>query len=140
MSHGSDHLRRAQGWCTPLSHMQGIPMTNTNISTGARISDAAGHALDATTAALNTGRQVATEAAGRIGEIAREVSGSAADLARRGAVSDASLAAQRRLGDYARATKGYVARDPWTAALVATAIGVAVGVLAMSVLRQRDRN
>lgn len=117
-------------------------MTNTtHTPTGARVSAAAGQAADATAHALDSGRQFASEAANLIGEAGRDIGGSAADLARRGAasVTDATLGAQRQLGEYARATKGYVARDPWTAALVAAAIGAAVGVLAMSVLhRPRD--
>ncbi len=119
-------------------------MTNpTHTPTGARVSAAAGEALDAATQALDSGRQFAKEAASRIGEATRDAGGSAVDIARRGAesVSDATRDARRQLGEYARATKGYVARDPWTAALVAAAIGAAVGVLAMSVLRRpRDGN
>ncbi|MEJ8836713.1 hypothetical protein [Ramlibacter sp. AN1133] len=103
-------------------------MNTTRTSVGARVSDAADEA-----------RHFATDAAGRIGETARELRDDAADLARTGVetVSDATAAAQRQLGNYARATRRHVAREPMKSALIAAAIGAAATALVLAIFRNR---
>lgn len=116
-------------------------MTNpTRSSVGTRLSDAAEEAREATTHALDSSRQFATEAVGKIGEAARDLRDSAADLARSGAesVTDATVAAQRRLGHYATEGRRYVAREPLKSALVAAAIGALAAALVMAWRRSHD--
>jgi ElaB/YqjD/DUF883 family membrane-anchored ribosome-binding protein len=112
---------------------------STGTSVGARVSVAAGDALDATTHALDSSKQFASEAASRIGETARDLRDGAADLARTSAdsVSDATSAARRQLGGYANATRRYVADEPLKSALISAAVGAAAAMLLMAVLRQR---
>jgi ElaB/YqjD/DUF883 family membrane-anchored ribosome-binding protein len=112
-------------------------------SVGARVSDAAGDALDATTHAIDSGKQFASDTADKIGETARDLRDTAADLARTGAdsVSDAAGAAQRQLGRYAGATRRYVADEPLKSALVSAAIGAVAAMLVMAISRsRRDRD
>ncbi len=112
-------------------------------SAGARVSDAAGNALEAATQVLESGRQYAAEAAGRIGETSRELGDSAGDLLRAGArsVGDARVGAQRKFGNYAQAGRRYVEREPLNSALIAAAIGAAMAALVMAISsgrRHRD--
>ena len=117
-------------------------MTNTpRPSLAAQGSDAVGAALAATTQALDSGKQFATEAAGRIGETARGVRESAADFTRTSAESlgQAAGAARHKLGDYASAARRYVGEEPVKAALIGAAVGVAAAMLVMMVTgRMRD--
>jgi ElaB/YqjD/DUF883 family membrane-anchored ribosome-binding protein len=118
-------------------------MTNsTRSSIGAQVSDAAGAAFDATFQALDSGKQFATDAAGRIGDTARDLRASAADLTRTGAqsVSSAAGAAQRKLGHYANSTRRYIGDEPLMAALISAAVGAAAAMLLMAFMgRRRDR-
>ena len=116
-------------------------MTNpTRTSVGTRISDAAGEAREATAHALDSSRQFATEAVGKIGETARDLRDGAADLARSGAesVTDATVAAQRRLGHYATEGRRYVEREPLKAAMIAAAIGALAAALVMAWRHSHD--
>ena len=110
-------------------------------SVGTRITEAAGEAREATTHALDSGRQFASEAVGKIGETARDLRDSAADLARSGTetVTDATVAAQRRLGHYATEGRRYVAREPLKSAMVAAAIGAIAAALVMAWRQRHDR-
>lgn len=103
-------------------------MNTTRTSVGARVSDATEQA-----------RHFATDAAGTIGETARELRDGAADLARAGveSVGDATVAAQRQLGNYARATRRQVEREPMKSALIAAAIGAAATALVLAIFRDR---
>jgi ElaB/YqjD/DUF883 family membrane-anchored ribosome-binding protein len=113
--------------------------TPTRTSVSARVSDAAEEALDATTHAIDSSRQFANEAAGKISATARELRDTATDLARMSAesVSDATDAAQRQLGRYARATRRYVADEPVKSALIAAAVGAAAAALVLAIFRSR---
>lgn len=119
-------------------------MKTTHTSLGARASGAAEEALEATTHALDSGRQLAAEAAGRIAETARELRHGAAETARElrhGAaesVSDATAAAQRRLEKLAKTARHRVADEPMKSVLVAAAVGAAAALLVMAVFRGRD--
>lgn len=106
----------------------------TRTSVGTRISDVTQEAREATTHALDSSRQFASEAVGKIGETARDLREGAADLARSGAesVTDATVAAQRRLGHYATEGRRYVAREPLKSAMVAAAIGALAAALVMA--------
>ncbi|MCC2634181.1 MAG: hypothetical protein K0S48_2067 [Ramlibacter sp.] len=112
----------------------------TRTSVGTRISDVAQEAREATTHALDSSRQFASEAVGKIGETARDLRDGAADLARSGAesVTDATVAAQRRLGHYATEGRRYVAREPLKSAMVAAAIGALAAALVMAWMRSQD--
>lgn len=115
-------------------------MTNpTRTSVGDRLSGTAGEALDATTHALESSRQVAAEVVERMGETARDLRQGAAELARTSAaaVGDATAAAQRKLGEYQGATRRYVAEEPVKSALIAAAVGAAAAALVLAVLRSR---
>lgn len=114
-------------------------LNTTRTTVGTRVSDAAEEALEATTHALDSSRQFATETAARIGESARGLRDSAADLARTSAesVSEATAAAQRQLGQYAKAARRYVADEPVKSALIAAAIGAAAAALVLAVTRSR---
>ena len=77
--------------------------------------------------------------AGTIGKTVRDLRESAAELARTSAVS-ASDATQRQLGQYARATRRHVGKQPWMSALIAAVVGGAATTLVVAVLRsRRDR-
>lgn len=111
----------------------------TRTSVGDRPSGAADGALDATTHAIDGGRQFATDVANRMGETASELRHGAADLARASAaaIGDATAAAQRKLGQYIGATRRYLAEQPVKAALIAAAVGAAAAALMLVVLRSR---
>jgi ElaB/YqjD/DUF883 family membrane-anchored ribosome-binding protein len=116
-------------------------MTNPfRTSTRERISDAAEQAIDATTHAIDTGRQFTTDAASRVGATARELREDAVDLAHSAAasVSDAAAAAQRQLGGYAKAGRRYVENDPWKAVLIAAAVGAAAAALILVLSRRHE--
>jgi len=115
-------------------------MKQASTSDAARVSDATREAFQATTHALDSSRQFAIEAAGRIGESARDLRDGAADLARTSAESagDAMAAAQAQVGRYASAARRRVAREPLKSALIAAALGAAAAALVMLVFRSRD--
>ena len=58
----------------------------------------------------------------------------------RSGVSDRASAASRYMGDYAMASKTYVAEHPLKSALVAAAIGAAVAGLVIALRHRRERN
>ncbi|RYF15546.1 MAG: hypothetical protein EOO30_14235 [Comamonadaceae bacterium] len=58
----------------------------------------------------------------------------------RSGVSDRASAASRYMGDYAVASKTYVADHPLKSALVAAAIGAAVAGLIIALRHRRERN
>jgi ElaB/YqjD/DUF883 family membrane-anchored ribosome-binding protein len=103
------------------------PTTN---SSRADVSSAAEQALEATSHALETTKELASQAIERAGERARDL---------REGVKDASAAAQRQLGQYAKATGRYVSEEPVKSALIAAAVGAAVAALVMGLLRNKRR-
>jgi ElaB/YqjD/DUF883 family membrane-anchored ribosome-binding protein len=100
---------------------------------------AAEEALKASSPALDSTRQLASQAMEKAGEKVRDLRYGANDLVRRSAstVSDATLAAQRQLDQYIDATKSYVAREPVKSALMAAAVGAALAVLLLAMRRSR---
>ena len=106
-------------------------MTNhTSKALRADIASAAEQALEATSHALQTTRELASQAIQRAGE-------QASDL--REGVQDTSAAARRQLGRYAKSTGRYVSEEPVKSALIAAAVGAAVAALALGFLRNRRR-
>ena len=114
----------------------------TNPNTGSMRASASDHA-DAATGlaghALETTRELASQAIGKAGEKVRDLRYGVKDLASKGAstVSDATAAAQRRLGGYAQATGRYVSEQPVKSALIAAAVGAAVAALVLAVRRNK---
>lgn len=102
----------------------------TNNSSRAEVTSAAEQALAATSHALETTKELASQAIERAGEKARDL---------REGVKDASAAAQRQLGQYAKATGRYVSDEPVKSALIAAALGAAVAALVMGLLRNKRR-
>jgi ElaB/YqjD/DUF883 family membrane-anchored ribosome-binding protein len=105
---------------------------------------AAGYADDAaglTGQALESTKQLASQAMEKAGEKVRDLRYGATDLARKSAasVSDATAAAQRQLGQYAQATGRYVSEQPVKSALIAAAVGAAVAALVLAMRRNRQR-
>jgi ElaB/YqjD/DUF883 family membrane-anchored ribosome-binding protein len=103
----------------------------TSKSLRADVSAAAEQALDATSHALESTRELATQAIEQAGERARDL---------REGVKDASAAAQRQLGRYARSTHRYVSDEPVKSALIAAALGAAVAALVLGLLRYKRRD
>jgi ElaB/YqjD/DUF883 family membrane-anchored ribosome-binding protein len=64
-------------------------------------------------------------------------SGTMRDL--RSGMSDRAAAAQRYMGDYAVASKQYVAEHPLKSALIAAAIGAAVAGLVIALRHRREQ-
>jgi ElaB/YqjD/DUF883 family membrane-anchored ribosome-binding protein len=114
-------------------------MNQTSKSLSTDVSGAAEEALNASSRALESTRQLAAQAMEKAGEKVRDLRYGASDLARRSAisVSDASAAAQRQLGQYVHATRSYVAQEPVKSAMIAAAIGAAVAVLLLAMRRNR---
>ncbi|HXD40886.1 MAG TPA: hypothetical protein VN649_10015 [Ramlibacter sp.] len=108
-------------------------------SKSARAGAYADDALGATGNALESTKQFASQALDKAGERVRDLRYGATDLARKSAssMSDATAAAQRQLGEYADATRRYVADEPIKSALIAAAIGAAVAALLMALSRSR---
>jgi ElaB/YqjD/DUF883 family membrane-anchored ribosome-binding protein len=106
-------------------------MIRTMKSRSAEVSGAAEEALQATTHALETTKELVSLAIERAGDKVHGV---------REGIEDASAAAQWRLGQYAKRTGRYVTQRPVTSALIAAAVGAAVAGLALTLLRnQRER-
>lgn len=114
-------------------------MTSTSKSLRTGDSGYADEATGATSHALESTKQFASEAIGKAGEKVRDLRYGATDLARKGAstVSEATAAAQRQLGHYAQATGRYVSEEPVKSALIAAAIGAAVAALVLAIRRNR---
>lgn len=102
----------------------------TSKSLRADVSSAAEQALEATSHALESTKELATQAIEQAGERARDL---------RDGVKDASAAARRQLDQYAKATGRYVSEEPVKSALIAAAVGAAVAALVMSLLRDKRR-
>jgi ElaB/YqjD/DUF883 family membrane-anchored ribosome-binding protein len=115
-------------------------INSTRTSIGAQVSDAAGAALEATSQALDAGRQFAAEASGRIAHSTRELREGADDLSRRGveSVGRAAGAARRQLGGYAGATRRYIGDEPLKSALIAAGVGAAAAMVLMALTRKRN--
>jgi ElaB/YqjD/DUF883 family membrane-anchored ribosome-binding protein len=105
-------------------------MNQTRKSLSAEVSGAADRSLQATTHALETTGELASQAIERAGEKVRDL---------REGLEDASAAAQRQLGRYAKRTSRYMSARPLTSALIAAAVGAAVAALALAVLRNKRR-
>ena len=90
--------------------------------------------------ALESTRELASQALGKAGEKVRDLRYGVKDLASKSAtsVSEATAAAQRQLGQYAQATGRYVSDQPVKSALIAAAIGAAVAALVLAWRRNRD--
>ena len=102
-------------------------------STRSLRSDASGYADDARTLAsqaLDSTREYANEAFDRAGARYRDLRAGVKDIASRGASS---------MGEYAVATKSYIADEPVKSALIAAAIGAAVAGLLIA-LRRSNTN
>jgi ElaB/YqjD/DUF883 family membrane-anchored ribosome-binding protein len=112
-------------------------MTSKSLRAGA--SGYADEARGATGQALESTRQLASQAMEKAGEKVRDLRYGATDLARKGAstVTEATAAAQRQLGQYAQATGRYVSEQPIKSALIAAAIGAAVAALVLAIRRNR---
>lgn len=107
-------------------------MNKTSKALRADIASAAEEALEATTHALETTRELASQAIEKAGEKARDLGDG---------VKDVSAAAQRQLGRYAKSTRRYVSEEPVKSALIAAAVGAAVAALVLGMLRnKRDRS
>ena len=94
-------------------------------------SSASGYAEDArgmTGQALETTKELASQALEKAGEKVRDLRYGVKDLASRGASS---------MGDYAQATSRYVSDEPIKSALIAAAIGAAVAALVLAMRRNR---
>jgi ElaB/YqjD/DUF883 family membrane-anchored ribosome-binding protein len=106
------------------------------------VSVAAEEALNATSRALESTRQLAAQAMEKAGEGVRDLRHGASDLARRSAstVGDATAAAQRQLGQYVYATRSYVAQEPVKSALIAAAVGAAVMAVLLLAMRRNRRD
>ena len=94
-------------------------------------SSASGYADDArgmTGQALETTKELASQALEKAGEKVRDLRYGVKDLASRGASS---------MGDYAQATSRYVSDEPIKSALIAAAIGAAVAALVLAMRRNR---
>lgn len=91
----------------------------------------ADEALQATSQAFDSTRQLATEALEKAGEKARELRMGVKDLAHKGltSVSDATVSAQKQVGRYADATGRYVSEQPLKSALIAAGVGAFVAAL-----------
>lgn len=81
-----------------------------------------------TAQALDTTREFANQALGRAGDKMRDLRYGVRDLASRGANS---------MGDYAQATRVYVAEEPVKSALIAAAVGAVVAGL---IIAMRNRS
>jgi ElaB/YqjD/DUF883 family membrane-anchored ribosome-binding protein len=95
--------------------------------------DANGYADDArglASQALESTREYANEAFDRAGSKFRDLRSSAKDLASRGASS---------MGEYAQATRGYIAEEPVKTALIAAGIGALIAGLVIA-LRRSNTN
>ncbi|MCM2253479.1 MAG: hypothetical protein NDJ19_14050 [Ramlibacter sp.] len=114
-------------------------MTRSSRSLQAGASEYRDDAVGAGAHALETTRNLASQAMERAGETVRDLRYGASDLARRGAttVGDATAAAQRQLGHYAQATGRYVSEQPVKSALIAAAVGAAVAALVLALRRNR---
>ena len=112
-------------------------LNQTRKSLSTEVSRAAGEAFDAGTHALESTRQLASQAMEKSGERVRDLGNGARDLACKSAytLSDATTTAQRQLGHYARATRRYVSKQPVKSALIAAAVGAAVAALMLAVRR-----
>ncbi len=96
-------------------------------------------ALSAGEGALDSTRQLATQALDVAGQKVRDLRTGARDIASRGydSVSGTAAAAQRQIGRYADVTGRYVSEQPVKAALIAAAVGALV---AGAVMLARRRN
>lgn len=114
--------------------------TPSSKSLRAGASSYADEARGATAQALDSTRQLASQAMERAGETVRDLRYGMKDLAGRSAtsVSEATAAAQRQLGQYAQATGRYVSEQPVKSALIAAAVGAAVAALVLALRRNRD--
>lgn len=104
---------------------------NTSKSLRADVANSAEQALDATSQALETTRELANYAIEQAGARARDL---------RDGVKDAGAAAQRQLGQYAESTRRYVADEPVKSALIAAAVGAVVAALVLGVMRGRRQD
>lgn len=102
----------------------------TNKSLRADVTSAAEQALEATSQALETTKELASQAIERAGERARDL---------REGVKETSAAARRQLGRYAESTSRYVSEEPVKSALIAAAVGAIVAALVLSLLRNQRR-
>jgi len=78
--------------------------------------------------ALDTTRELASQALEKAGEKVRDLRYGMKDLASKGASS---------VGDYAQFTRGYVTEQPVKSALIAAAIGAGVAALVLALRRNR---
>lgn len=116
------------------------PTSSKSLRAGA--SSYADEARGATAHALDSTKQLASQAIERAGETVRDLRYGVKDLASKSAtsVSEATAAAQRQLGHYAQATGRYVSEQPVKSALIAAAVGAAVAALVLAWRRNRDRD
>lgn len=114
---------------------------NSSKSLRAGASSYADEARGATSHALDSTKQFASQAIEKAGETVRDLRHGVKDLAGKGATSvgEATAAAQRQLGHYAQSTTRYVAEQPLKSALIAAAVGAAVAALVLAWRRNRDR-
>ena len=90
--------------------------------------------------ALDHTRKLASQAMERAGSTAKDLRAGVQDIATRSmsAVSNRAAAAQQRLGEYAGASRRYVAEHPLKSALIAAAVGAAVAGLVIALRHRRD--
>ncbi|HKB55560.1 MAG TPA: hypothetical protein VKD22_16300 [Ramlibacter sp.] len=116
-------------------------MLKTRSSLSAEMTGAAQQALHAAGAALEQGKEVASEASGQLGDTVRDLRDGASAAAAKGAesLSDTAAAAQRHLNRYASAASRYVSEQPVKTALIAAAVAAAAAALVLALSRGRRR-
>ncbi|RZJ27102.1 MAG: hypothetical protein EOO54_00425 [Haliea sp.] len=102
----------------------------------------ADNALHAGETALDSTRQLASQALEKAGDKFHDVRLGARDLAVRGLgnVGDRAVAAQRQIGRYAEATGRYVSDQPLKSALIAAAAGALLAGVLIAARRRSRRN
>lgn len=104
-------------------------MTNPNAkSIRSGVSGYADDAVGMTGRALESTRELASQALGKAGEKVRDLRYGVKDLASKGASS---------VGEYAHVTTRYVTEQPVKSALIAAAVGAAVAALVLAMRRNK---
>lgn len=90
--------------------------------------------------ALDHTRKLASQAMERATSTVKDLRSGVHDAASRSmsAMSERAAAAQMRFGEYAGASKRYVAEHPLKSALIAAAIGAAVAGIVIALRHRRD--